>query len=563
MSVFKRINKSDVVTVPYIANKQWNFSNLSINSSSIYIYTGKKVTGSFDSANDLLTTNSQYQRLIFDSINHQFYQAYSGSLVDNTNLLQSYNYESASIYRASSSYVNGVNISYGTGSFPEAVGSTIIVITIPSSIYGDSLNPNTFILSSSAYYIQDDGNGNLKNGNELVGNIFYPQGLAVITNQNYQTYFNDTSTVVVSWSNFENPSGYYIDSNLLIKVNGVDKIQANINETGRFTANVGDTLSVAAWSNGTWPSTGTSSLHLTTTGQTHLSSSLSGGYITESFTLTNSASVSINSYTNYTPDIAPANIVWNFAEYYEPGVSFLDGSFKIQSAGGSTVYLNRAVSGSGTLTIPAGITIETKAYAYTTQGTSSWGPYVSASMSASVIHSGITVGSNNINLYKNGGDITTTTTPSVTLEASETYYVNVGIGSPVPAPAPATINWTLAEYFEPNVAFLDGNFMIESADGLTTYLTQFYGGSGSVSVPSNQSLHVKMSSFTNEAGGVSVWGPYVSGSLSGSLSSASVSSSAQTSIYKNGGLITVTTTPNLSLAPGSTYTLVTNTTLIS
>ena len=160
MSVFKRINKSDVVTVPYTANKQWDFSHLNAASSSIYIYTGTKMTGSFNPATDPMTTNSQYQRLVYDSINHQFYQAYSGSSVDTAGLMRSNYYESASTSPATASYTNPQILGYTTASFPETVGSTIKVLSIPTSIYGNSLNPGTFLLSSSAYHITDDGYGN-------------------------------------------------------------------------------------------------------------------------------------------------------------------------------------------------------------------------------------------------------------------------------------------------------------------------------------------------------------------------------------------------------------------
>lgn len=72
--------------------------------------------------------------------------------------------------------------------FPMAYTSSIIVFAIPSSQFGENISRGTFILSSSDYYIVDDGNGNLidySNSNANVGNVFYAQGIAVITNQDY------------------------------------------------------------------------------------------------------------------------------------------------------------------------------------------------------------------------------------------------------------------------------------------------------------------------------------------------------------------------------------------
>jgi hypothetical protein len=89
------------------------------------------------------------------------------------------------------------------------------VLSIPRSIFGENIARNGFLLSSSLYYIQDDGNGNLIDlyadyqlyisggyyttpedfyqsynssytPNTKVGNIFYSQGMVIITNKNYQ-----------------------------------------------------------------------------------------------------------------------------------------------------------------------------------------------------------------------------------------------------------------------------------------------------------------------------------------------------------------------------------------
>lgn len=74
--------------------------------------------------------------------------------------------------------------------FPTSTGSVITVFCVPSSQFGENISRKSFVLSSSAYYIVDDGNGNIidyKNSNTHVGNIFYSQGIAVITNVSYST----------------------------------------------------------------------------------------------------------------------------------------------------------------------------------------------------------------------------------------------------------------------------------------------------------------------------------------------------------------------------------------
>lgn len=72
--------------------------------------------------------------------------------------------------------------------FPTATSSSILVLCVPSTQFGENFGRKTFVLSSSTYYIQDDGNGNLrdyKNSAAHVGNIFYAQGIAVITDETY------------------------------------------------------------------------------------------------------------------------------------------------------------------------------------------------------------------------------------------------------------------------------------------------------------------------------------------------------------------------------------------
>jgi hypothetical protein len=99
------------------------------------------------------------------------------------------NYESASQQRPTSSYfVYNDNKNLVT-SFPTGAMEGIRVLAVNQEIYGNKVLPNHFILSSSAYYVTDDGYGNLYDGTTHIGNIFYAHGLGVITNQDYQLMF--------------------------------------------------------------------------------------------------------------------------------------------------------------------------------------------------------------------------------------------------------------------------------------------------------------------------------------------------------------------------------------
>lgn len=69
--------------------------------------------------------------------------------------------------------------------------SSISFMAIPSIEFGEQISRKSFALKStdsSSFYLIDDGNGNIVdafNGYVHVGNIFYSQGIATFTNNNY------------------------------------------------------------------------------------------------------------------------------------------------------------------------------------------------------------------------------------------------------------------------------------------------------------------------------------------------------------------------------------------
>lgn len=189
MLAFKKIYNQDVTYVPYTANKQWDFSFNSFPTSSEYItiYVGINATGSFSSGSDPVYAG-QYERMVYNQINQLFYQTYTASL-NTSSLASSIYYISASEQRSTASYFiynsNDNFVKY----FPTGANEEIRVISVKQDVYGNKILPNSFVLSSSVYYITDDGNGNLYDNTTHVGNIFYAHGLGIITNQDYQNIF--------------------------------------------------------------------------------------------------------------------------------------------------------------------------------------------------------------------------------------------------------------------------------------------------------------------------------------------------------------------------------------
>jgi len=193
MSSFKKLSKSDVSVVPNHANKQWDISIYCFPSSSDYltIYKGTNLTSSFSSGSDP-KSEGQYERLIYTQINQLFYQEYT-TLLDTSSLANSIYYESASQQRPTSSYFIYNDNKNFVNNFPTGADASIRVLAINQDIYGNKVLPNSFVLTSSAYSVTDDGYGNLKDGSTHIGNIFYAHGLAIITNPDYQLMFPTSS----------------------------------------------------------------------------------------------------------------------------------------------------------------------------------------------------------------------------------------------------------------------------------------------------------------------------------------------------------------------------------
>jgi hypothetical protein len=234
---YKTLSSNDITLTSYIANKQWEVNSLSLSENGIKIYVGENIPitsiSPFNPTNDTETTNEEYRRLIFSSIQHLFYKNYiSGSNTGSFFRSSPYiNYEQSTLSSGSSllttlrylpqktgssnpnfsSYDEGIIYDggglYDDTSYDGDRGSKIAVISIDQNIFGSGLSPNSVFMSSSTYYLRDDGEGNFFDyyneenylnpiSSSLIGNVFYSFGLIVITNENYLCSLNLPPTAV-------------------------------------------------------------------------------------------------------------------------------------------------------------------------------------------------------------------------------------------------------------------------------------------------------------------------------------------------------------------------------
>jgi len=123
------------------------------------------------------------------------------------------------MWQSTAASSSGVEMVY---KFPTELSASVLVLCVPSSQFGENFGRTTFVLSSSVYDIRDDGNGNLrdfKNSGEHVGNVFYAQGIAVITNDEYATpdcnRLNTEDYYDIQTQNYQViciPTGSYVDT---------------------------------------------------------------------------------------------------------------------------------------------------------------------------------------------------------------------------------------------------------------------------------------------------------------------------------------------------------------
>jgi hypothetical protein len=236
---YKTLNSNDISLTSYIANKQWGVNNTTLSQNGVTIYIGENlpidITNPFDPINDSQTSNEEYRRLVYDSIKNLYYQNYtSGSLTGRFFHSSSFfNYEqstltsgsmlaanrniptitgSAAIGRNPTLFNNAVyNVSsslYDETGYDPDKGSKIVVISIDQNIFGSGLSPKSVIISGSTYNIQDDGEGNLLDtlatSSLYIGNVFYSQGLIVITDQDYLCIFGAPPTTVNDYYSYQN-----------------------------------------------------------------------------------------------------------------------------------------------------------------------------------------------------------------------------------------------------------------------------------------------------------------------------------------------------------------------
>tara|TARA_R110001606_G_scaffold1871_2_gene7139 strand:+ start:1608 stop:2702 length:1095 start_codon:yes stop_codon:yes gene_type:complete len=206
MSAYKQLNSQDLIISPFEVNKSFYYKGgLALTQSNVEINRFLGRNGDFLLSGSVMAGSiSAYQVpqvLVYDSIQQLYYQNYISSSngftqdaitssivigaspegdrrigqVQNTNY---YDYPQTSLWPSK----NFPTPSPTTASVP------IGVISIPSKLWGDYIQPNSFLLEGPTGSIKDDGEGRLlykttasnANYHYMAGNIIYEHGIVTL-----------------------------------------------------------------------------------------------------------------------------------------------------------------------------------------------------------------------------------------------------------------------------------------------------------------------------------------------------------------------------------------------
>ena len=192
MAAYKQFLSSDVIVTPFEVNKGFTFNQSEFTDSDVQIDKFKGVNADFTVNKDTTGLNStQYQVLVYNSIKQLYYSNFLSASTGDTPVTASLfpgETPEGDVLRGPSNstgrYYNYLQSTL-TPSRPffTASNAEVAILSIPSRLFGDYIQPDSFTMefSGSAIQLSDDGEGNILNGGQVVGNIIYQHGIVTLT----------------------------------------------------------------------------------------------------------------------------------------------------------------------------------------------------------------------------------------------------------------------------------------------------------------------------------------------------------------------------------------------
>lgn len=200
MSAFIKLDKQNVYITPYTAHKSFSIDSSSFEDNGIEKFYGESGSVPFSEGSTVFyfpsPSEGRYPTVgVYQSIKHLYYSGFSGSTY------------------VSHSYENYLHTSehdeYRT------IGNTVSGISVPKSLYGDSIKPGSIQLTGSLINAYDSNGYLYQSGsNEKIGDIIYKHGMILITDEDYYEAVNTISESVFLGTVNTIGTGSYTTGNL-------------------------------------------------------------------------------------------------------------------------------------------------------------------------------------------------------------------------------------------------------------------------------------------------------------------------------------------------------------
>ena len=194
MSIFKPFITSDVIVSPFKVNKSFTFTGNELTGSNVQIdrFLGKNITASLwiSGSDNTGYITSQSSQLVYRSIKELYYSNYISGSNGSPATTASFNNDLTITGPAyTPNYYNYLsNTLTASRYFPTGSDEIVTVISIPSNLFGEYLNPGTISITSASLNLYDDGLGNLISSSKKVGDVIYEHGIITITNSGTTPY---------------------------------------------------------------------------------------------------------------------------------------------------------------------------------------------------------------------------------------------------------------------------------------------------------------------------------------------------------------------------------------
>jgi hypothetical protein len=236
MGAYKPFLASDIVITPLELNKSFNFKGaaaLTASNAGIDRFLGLNTSSLFNPLTDPTTgqISPQYQRLVYSSIKELYYSNYLnstaslGSPVTTASLVPGSDVAGNVLVGPTSSAGRYWNYPQTDLIFehyyPTSSNSYVGVMSIPVGLFGNYIQPGSFIWSADSGSIYDDGEGNLilSSSQKICGQIFYPHGLAIITSNSSPGSSNLYGSAIFGYSLYGNFTDEQVIKNFVTSSN--------------------------------------------------------------------------------------------------------------------------------------------------------------------------------------------------------------------------------------------------------------------------------------------------------------------------------------------------------